>query len=140
MSYFTLLSLSQYVSYLLTCCVCFSKVKELEEELHVVTNSLRSLEISENKVCGGQLTTLYVIDVKQSPQSKNLNKVFRLWSLLGQHTLNHSLQHVALSILNLHTSLCSVHIFACQFYLTNHTHAPAMLPQTYNSLHIPSVT
>lgn len=30
--------------------VC-SKVKELEEELHVVTNSLRSLEISENKVC-----------------------------------------------------------------------------------------
>ena len=44
-------------------------MKELEEELHVVTNSLRSLEISENKVCGGQLTTLYVIDVKQSPQS-----------------------------------------------------------------------
>lgn len=33
--------------------VYFSKVKELEEELHVVTNSLRSLEISENKVCGG---------------------------------------------------------------------------------------
>ena len=91
MSYFTLLSLSLYVSYSLTWCVCFSKVKELEEELHVVTNSLRSLEISENKVCGGQLTTLCVIDVKQSPQSKNLNKVFRLWSLLGQQSLNHSL-------------------------------------------------
>lgn len=29
-----------------------SKVKELEEQLHVVTNSLRSLEISESKVCG----------------------------------------------------------------------------------------
>ena len=27
-----------------------SKVKELEEELHVVTNNLRSLEISEEKV------------------------------------------------------------------------------------------
>ena len=66
-------------------------MKELEEELHVVTNSLRSLEISENKVCGGQLTTLYVIDVKQSPQSKNLNKVVKLWSLLGQQSLNHSL-------------------------------------------------
>jgi len=27
-----------------------SKIKELEEELHVVTNNLRSLEISEDKV------------------------------------------------------------------------------------------
>ena len=34
-----------------SCMFVFSKVKELEEELHVVTNSLRSLEISENKVC-----------------------------------------------------------------------------------------
>ena len=33
------------------CALCFySKVRELEEELHVVTNSLRSLEINDEKV------------------------------------------------------------------------------------------
>ena len=33
------------------CMLCaYSKIKELEEELHVVTNNLRSLEISEDKV------------------------------------------------------------------------------------------
>lgn len=36
---------------MMQCTFVCSKVKELEEELHVVTNSLRSLEISENKVC-----------------------------------------------------------------------------------------
>lgn len=39
----------------------FSKVKELEEELHVVTNSLRSLEISENKVCA--LVINYIVTI-----------------------------------------------------------------------------
>lgn len=32
--------------------VYFSKIKQLEEELHVVTASLRSLEISDSKVMG----------------------------------------------------------------------------------------
>lgn len=35
----------------LQCMLCaYSKIKELEEELHVVTNNLRSLEINEDKV------------------------------------------------------------------------------------------